>query len=234
MAHEDFSLESLADYLHLQHGQVARLVERRQLPGRRVAGEWRFSRAEIHHWLEARMGALDDAELARLEGAMHRAAPAAAEPIELTQLIPLTAIGVPLAARTKAAVVDALVELATSTGRVWDPTRIAEAVRQREELHSTALDNGVALLHPRRPLADALEQPVIALGRSSQGLPFGAVGGGLTDLFFLICSTDDAGHLQVLARLGRLLGNSQLLSALRDADNAMTLRETLLLADRQI
>src|SRR5690606_12943820 len=56
MAEEDFNIETLADYLHLEANQVSRLAERGKLPGRRIGGAWRFSRAEIHHWLENRIG----------------------------------------------------------------------------------------------------------------------------------------------------------------------------------
>ena len=64
-----------------------------------------------------------------------------------------------------------MVELATRTGMLWDPVRMIEAVQAREQLQSTAMPNGVALLHPRRPLADVLGEPLLALGVSPQGAP---------------------------------------------------------------
>ena len=45
MSETDFDLESLAVYLHLTRQQVLKLAERGQLPGRKVAGKWRFARA---------------------------------------------------------------------------------------------------------------------------------------------------------------------------------------------
>jgi len=48
---EDLDLEALAEYLHLDPAQVSRLVERGNLPGRRVSGQWRFSRPEVTFWL---------------------------------------------------------------------------------------------------------------------------------------------------------------------------------------
>src|SRR5438445_7808636 len=70
---------------------------------------------------------------------------------------------------------------------------------------STALDSGVAIPHPRRPLPGALGESVMAYGKTASGIAFGAPGGGLTDIFFLVCCRDDRTHLQVLARLSRLL-----------------------------
>ncbi len=92
-----------------------------------------------------------------------------------------------------------------------------DAVMAREDLHPTALDNGVALLHPRRPQTSILAEPLLALGRSAQPLPFGNQSGHLTDVFFLICSTDDRVHLQVLAKLSRLLSGTTFLEELRDS-----------------
>jgi PTS system nitrogen regulatory IIA component len=94
---------------------------------------------------------------------------------------------------------------------------MAEAVRAREELFPTVLESGVALLHPRRPMASILARPLLALGVSRSGLPFGAPRGGLTDIFFLICSTDDRGHLRTLARLSRVIASPGFLMALREA-----------------
>ena len=46
---------------------------------------------------------------------------------------------------------------------MWEQDKFAEAIRAREVLHSTALDNGVALLHPRRPMHGCLMDPFLAL-----------------------------------------------------------------------
>jgi PTS system nitrogen regulatory IIA component len=134
---------------------------------------------------------------------------------------------VPLAARTRGSVITSMVELAATTGWLWDAAKMAEAVRAREDMLPTALENGVALLHPRRPLASILAQPLLAFGRTASGLPFGAPRGTLTDLYFLVCSTDDAGHLRVLARLSRLIGDADLLAALRQAPDATAVHEVI-------
>ena len=174
MPHSDFDLPTLARYLHLSPEKVAKLADRGQLPGRKVSGEWRFARADIHHWLERRIGASDEEQLLEVEGALDRAAPVSQEQeISIAALLPLDAIAVPLLARTRSSVIDSMVELAAQTGWLWDNAAMAEAIRSREELHSTALENGVALLHPRRPLSKILAQAFVALGVTSTGIPFG-------------------------------------------------------------
>lgn len=229
MAAEDFDLPGLADYLHLDRALVAKLAERGELPSRRVAGEWRFSPAEITRWLEIRIGASADAELKRVEGALNRSAPADedGEEFSVHALLVRDAIEIPLAARTRNSAIESMVELAGRTGWLWDEAKMAAAVRDREEMQPTALENGVALLHPRRPLASILERPFLALGKVDRGIPFGGSKGVLTDIFFLILSTDDRGHLRALARLSRLIGAAGFLSELRAAANASDVLELI-------
>ncbi len=228
MAEDDFGIESLAAYLHVDPAQVLRLAERGKLPGRKVAGQWRFAQAEVHHWLEHRIGLSSDEELVHMEGVLRRAAGKTDESaISIADMLPLEAIAIPLAARTRGSVITSMVELAARTGWLWDTAKMAEAVRAREDLLPTALENGVALLHPRRPLANILGQAFLAFGRTDRGLPFGAPRGVLTDLFFLICSVDDGGHLRVLARLSRLIGDPALVDELRHAPDAAAVLEAI-------
>ena len=218
MAQDDFDIERLAAYLHMMPNAVQRLAERGKLPGRRIGGEWRFSAAEVHHWLEDRIGLSDEEELVRVEGALDNAATTSnnLEEISIAGLLSLDAIEIPLEARTRGAVVGRMTEIAARTHLLWDPAKMADAVRAREEMHSTALDNGVALLHPRRPMPAILAEAVLALGISPGGIPFGT-NGRLTDIFFLICSTSDHEHLRILARLSRVINDQDFLTALREA-----------------
>jgi len=234
MASGDFDMEGLAAYLHLPLTKVARMAERGKLPGRRVGGEWRFSRSEIHHWMEERIGASDEDELLHLEGALNRAAPPADYTISIESLMPLETVCTDLQARTKSSVIRSMVDLAAQTGWLWDPDVMATALREREEMYPTAMDNGMALLHPRRPMAKILARPFLAIGRTHTGIPFGDPSGGLTDLFFLVCSVDDSGHLRTLARLGRLLGEADVVAKLRSIDEAQPLRDFLIEFEQQL
>jgi PTS system nitrogen regulatory IIA component len=76
-------------------------------------------------------------------------------------------------------------------------------------------------------LPAALGDSILAFGRTSRGIPFGAPDGGLTDLFFLICCRDDRTHLRVLARLTRLLQWPGFLDRLREADSPGEVREII-------
>jgi len=232
MADDELNIDDLADYLHLHAGQVARLAERGKLPARKVAGQWKFSRADVHQWLERQIGLSTGDELMEMEGRLARNA---AEPhFRIADMLPLEAIAIPLSARTRGSVITSMTALAAKTGWLWDAEKMAEAVRAREDMLPTALENGVALLHSRRPMPHILGLAFVALGRTSSGIAFGAPQGNLTDLFFLICSLEDRGHLRVLARLSRLLSDPGLLTALREAPDAQITQAVFVSAEADL
>ncbi|MCA9236161.1 MAG: PTS sugar transporter subunit IIA [Planctomycetales bacterium] len=234
MADEDFDVATLAAYLHVMPAQVSRMAERGNVPARRIGGDWRFSRPEINQWLEERIGATgDDQELADMEDTLRRVDQVTVE-LTLAELMPLDAVAAPLAARTRGKVIAGMCDLAATTGLLWDPAKMADAVTAREDMHSTALDIGVALLHPRRPQGSILGGPIVALGLVSGGIPFGGGGGGLTDVFFLIAATNDHEHLRALARLSRMINDPVWLSELRVAPDAATARKLVVSRDQQL
>jgi PTS system nitrogen regulatory IIA component len=95
MAHEDFDIDSLAKFLHLMPNQVQKMAERGKLPGRKISGQWKFSQAEVHHWLEERIGASDEEELAEVEDVLDRHGEAEAEaPVSVCELLSLESIAV--------------------------------------------------------------------------------------------------------------------------------------------
>lgn len=210
---EDFDLAQLANYLHVTPDQVKKMAVRGRIPGRKVGGQWRFNEAEIHHWLEERIGASDTEELQKVQQVLDRAAGETVDrPIH--ELCTIDTIQVPLNARTRGSVIRDICELASKSGLMWDAPTMAEAVKAREQMHPTALDCGVALLHPRRPQTSILADSVVALAVCPAALPF-SDRGQLTDVFFLICSYDDSIHLRILAKLSRLISREGMLASLR-------------------
>lgn len=231
MPYSDFDVANLARFLHLTPQQVSKLAERGHLPGRKIGGEWKFSKSDIHHWFENRIGLSDEEELVKVESVLQKSAPLEDErEISIAELLPAEAIAIPLQARTRNSVIDEMINLAAGTTWLWDTKAMADAVRAREDMHPTALENGVALMHPRRPMPKIIAQPFLALGCTASGIPFGS-DCPLTDVFFLICSSDDRDHLHTLARLSRLLTVPGFLNELRRAQDAKTAHRLIIDAE---
>jgi len=231
MGSDMMDVEELAAYLRRDVREVGKLASRGHLPGHKVGGQWRFARAEINHWIEKQIPGYTDKQLLELENAASRSSQKGAL---ITNLLAEESVAVPLGATTRASVLKGLLHLAEQSWLVYDAPAILEAIRSREEMSSTTLPGGVAIPHPHRPLPNALGESVLAYGRTLSGIPFGAPHGELTDIFFLVCCRDDRTHLQVLARLTRLLQRPGFLDELRSVDTAAESYEKIVQAEQEL
>jgi PTS system nitrogen regulatory IIA component len=214
MPYRNMTLDELARHIGMDARIVRRLADKGKLPGQMIGGEWRFNRAQLLDWLQREMHTLDEVHVRNLERAMR-------DP-ESDRLIgaylALEGIDMNLAAKSRASVLRELVHLGERTGTVYDPASIIESLEEREALAPTALPRGIAFPHPRRPLPYATAEPLICLARIPGGIPFGAPDGRLTDLFVLVCATDERQHLGLLARLAMMF-STDLPDRLRQVDD---------------
>lgn len=216
MGNEMMGLEELAVYLQRDARDVRKMASKGHLPGHRVSGEWRFNKNEINRWVETQLPGYTEQELSALESA--GSVKAVSEQVLISAMLSEATIAVPLKASTKSSVLKELVQLAEESWQVYDPEALLDALRQREEIGSTALPTGMAIPHPHRPLPNVLGDHVIAFGRTTSGIPFGGDHGSLTDMFFLICCRDHQTHLRVLARLSRMFLRPNFLENLHTAE----------------
>ena len=235
MSNEDFDIASLAEFLHITPAEARKMAERGRVPGKKIGGQWKFFREEIHSWFENRIGVSDEQELAEVEKVLEiQSTKQLVEQFHIPDMMPPELVFVPLLARTKPKVIQLLCNSVAETGALWDPEKMGDAIRKREDLHPTALENGVAMLHPRRPMTNIIGNAFIALGVTTSGIAFGGPRGTLTDIFFLIGSTDEAVHLRVLARLSRLIREAEFLETLRSTSNSYDAHRVVVQFDDQL
>lgn len=88
-------------------------------------------------------------------------------------------------------------------------TTIAEAVWEREQLMSTAMENGLAVPHAKLP---GLSAPVIGMGFSEQGIDFDSPDGEPARIIFLILTPlhDNGAQLEVLADIAKTFANHEI------------------------
>lgn len=102
---------------------------------------------------------------------------------------------------------DAIRELAhliENVGGMVNFERFLEDVFERERLGTTGIGDGIAIPHAR---TDAVDQLVIALGRSARGVEFESLDGKKVKLLFLMGTPSGSvsHYLKILAQLTRLL-----------------------------
>lgn len=232
MSHEVFSLDELSRHLGRDRREIEKLANRGRIPGRKVSGDWQFHSMEITRWLEKEMRDYSSDELRDVE--LSQKSENVCGDLPVTSILHRDTVQVPLKGRTRRSILEELVEVAGRTWQVWSPSEILKAVQEREELFSTAYPGGVAIPHPRNPLPNAHGESIVAFGRTFSGIPFGAANGGLSDLFFLVLCTDTKSHLQIVARLGRMLQLPEFFDQLRDADGPDAAHAVICAADKQV
>jgi mannitol/fructose-specific phosphotransferase system IIA component (Ntr-type) len=139
-----------------------------------------------------------------------------------------TRIRLNLAGTSKEAVLRELAMLVVDPRRKRDVDTLVKALKAREKLCSTCVDEGVAIPHSRNAIVGLVKQPVIAYGRHA-GIDFGALDGQPVQHFFLLCAPNVRQHLQLLARLARMIH----LPAFRDGLLAAQTPEDVLALVRQ-
>ena len=85
---------------------------------------------------------------------------------------------------------------------------LTEQLLQREKISSTGIGNGFAIPHPKTPLGQQINQPIVGTFFLQKPLNFKAPDGLPVTAVFVLLSTDSYHHLQLLSQLVRLLGNS--------------------------
>lgn len=235
MPYRTFNLEEAARYLHLERSNLERLVKNQDIPFERRGDRLVFRKVDLDSWVSPRILGLEGRRLTEYhQKTSQDARPLLPHEAILPELIRPEFIDPALPAKTKASVLREMVALAQKTGQVCDRAALLAGLEARENLCSTGLPGGLALLHTRTPEAYLFEAAFIVLGRTPQEIPFGAPDGRPTDLFFLLACPDDRLHLHTLARLCLMVQKSELLAGLRQAAGPDAMHECLLASEKAV
>jgi excisionase family DNA binding protein len=235
MPYRTMGLDEVARYLHLGSADVERLAKNQDIPFERHGERLVFRKGQIDDWASQRILGLEGRHLAEYHQKTCRdTLQFLAHEAMMPELLQPSFIQPALPAKTKASVLREMAALAENTGRVCDPRGLLAGLEQREELCSTGVPGGLALLHARFPDVYMFESPFIVLGRTVQEIPFGAPDGRATNLFFLPGCPDDRLHLHTLARLCLMAQKTELLGQLREVPDAAAMHQCVLAAEESV
>lgn len=127
-----------------------------------------------------------------------------------------------LAAGTKEEVLAELAALVAARHPGLDREAILKILRERERLGSTGIGDGIAIPHGK---LKHLDVPLMAVGRSMNGVDFEALDQKPVHLFFLLIAPEEAAgvHLKMLARISRILKDPAVRKSLLDAPDSEAL-----------
>ena len=113
-------------------------------------------------------------------------------------------IRVPLSSADGNGVIEELVSLFSKERNLSpeEENRIADSIKEREALGSTAMENGIAIPHAR---IEGLDKSAVVIGISRLPVAFGAADGSGTKVFFLVLAPKDnpSEHVQILSSIAK-------------------------------
>lgn len=216
------SLPECANYLHLSENTVLKLATDNKLPGVLVNKKWQFEQALVDEWLQEQLHLDSEDGLEEIPDPMR---------VPLGDLLPADGVIGDLRSKDALGVIEELAALAYNQKWLNDKPWFVGAVIERESLASTAMDGGVAFLHTRAREAGKIARPFIIVGRSYEGVDFGAPDGKPTYLFFMLGLKYDRLHLPILGRLARTMLNPKTIARLRAQPSVSKVRALLLKED---
>ncbi len=145
--------------------------------------------------------------------------------LSLSDLLHESHVDLDLRGQTLTNALETLIKLLEADEKIRDPERFLEQVLQREKASPTYVENEVAFPHARTDLVDRI---VLAIGRSSSGIPLGP-NGERARLIFLIGVPKQliSDYLVCVGTLARLLKNAEVRQRLLSAETSREFVEVL-------
>lgn len=210
-----------AGYLRIDAVQVGHLARSGELPfSGGTADNPLFNQSELDAWASRRILGMNGKRLASYNKGAEASEYAGKEekPFRLTDFISEERVFLNAVSKTKASVLQDVTQFAADLGLLYDPRDLLESFRAREEIASTALEGGVAIIHPRNHDPYLASESFVLVARTMHPVHFGAPDGKPTDIFFVLVCQDDRNHLRALARLCLMFSKTVLLDTLRAAE----------------
>ncbi len=139
--------------------------------------------------------------------------------MNLKKVLTPSVVSCNLPGSTKEEILESLMDIAMSTGKVKDRHAAMLAIQERERKMSTGIQNGIAIPHGK---TDVVEDLVACLGIKKEGVDFDALDGEKSRIFILTLSPVNRSgpHVQFLAEISQLLTDSQKRDRLLKAQSA--------------
>jgi nitrogen PTS system EIIA component len=187
------TVRDVSELLDVSEKTVYRWINERKLPGYRMSGQYRFSRAEILDWATAN-------KLNVSLGALHEAENPGEVLPTLPEALQVGGIFYRIAGVDAASALRNVVEVVRLSDDV-DRKFLLQGLLAREQLASTAIGDGIAIPHPRNPLVMHVEKPLVWLCFLEHPIDFRALDAVPVQALFTLVSPTVRGHLRLLSRL---------------------------------
>ena len=103
----------------------------------------------------------------------------------------------------KIGVIQELLELTSTSGKIRNKEKLLESILEREQLQTTGVGSGLAIAHAK---TDEVEGVVLSLGISQDGVNYDSLDGKPVHIIFMLTASTNKNteYLSVLAKIARI------------------------------
>jgi nitrogen PTS system EIIA component len=190
------TMREVGEMFNVSEGHVTRWIRQQGLPAQRVAGQFRFNRAEVLDW------AVDNRIKMETSSVGHRVD--CLLWVGFADALETGGIHYNVAGEDRDAALGGVVaRLSLPEG--FDRDLLLRLFLAREALGSTAVGDGIAIPHVRHPIVLHVPRSLVTLCFLKRPVAYQAPDGKPVRALFSVISPTVAVHMQLLARLSRAL-----------------------------
>ncbi len=215
MIKDYLTIRQTANFLKVTDSVIKEMIKSKLFKATRKGNTYQIEKAEVEEWLAN----LNEREIEQL--ALKRSV------CRFSDYFKPRYVYLDFEADNKYEAIAEMSKRAKDLKIVKDHRWLYQVVVAREELVSTAIGKGVALLHPRHLHPSKVKKPSIIFGRSAKDIEFDAIDNLPVRLFFMLLLHDDVQHLFSISYISKLLMNEKILKTLRKARSTDEIEKTL-------
>ena len=138
--------------------------------------------------------------------------------MKITDILSDRMVRVNLPGTTKEDIINAMVDIASTSEKVVDKERMRTAIFEREKIMSTGVGSGFAIPHGK---TDAVSDIVASFAVTSQPIDYQSLDEQPVRLVFLLVGRDTmvGPHIKLLSRISRLMNKEEFRQKLLDASD---------------
>jgi PTS system nitrogen regulatory IIA component len=217
------TVKDAAKYLNVSEKTIYRWIKQEVIPAYRINEQFRFNRAELLEWATSRRIQISPEIFSEGD-------PSQVPLPTLTEALKAGGVAYRVGGNDKPSVLRAIVEVLHLPKEV-DREFLYQVLLARETLGSTGIGDGIAIPHVRNPVILHVDTPTITLCFLENPVDFLAIDDQPVGALLTLISPTVRAHLHLLSRLGFVLRDPQLKTALKRQASRNELMELLAAAE---
>lgn len=221
------TIKQLSEYLMVSEKTIYRMLEKNNLPGIRVGGQWRFRKRDIDAWIDNQVRKVD------VEGDRRVLAELEQSEIDIAPLIEKENVWLQLPPMSRDEVLTWMV-LNAKLDEGVDRDALAQSVLLRENVCSTALVDRAAFPHPNDPVKFRFSRKRVLVAITRDPINYMDPHDHRPRIVAMILARTVQGYLLTISRAIKLFSDPNLEQQLTTSNTALEVIEHIRIAEQPL